>query len=220
VLENGEFTVTIMGGKLKMRPVKGVASGEREARLELIVSSRIAEPMAYLYEEGMLIGASVSSELAKILDPETAEMRGAAEFQEYLDTVRILLEDNQKVANSRVPLLTELYEQVIVGATDRVYDHVFGMLFMREDWEDVRDKMQDNGLVGLENASFAAIRGLAGLSQLSCYPISDDRWQSLASTIREDGDVPDPVDDAIRFLGPQSRMPLMGKKDNYWIVWI
>jgi hypothetical protein len=74
--------------------------------------------------------------------------------------------------------------QAIGGAVDEVYDRAFMALFPRTDWAAARAKMKERGLVGFEGASFAAVRGLARLSQSPCTPISDKGWNNLIELIR------------------------------------
>jgi hypothetical protein len=129
-------------------------------------------------------------------------------------------EENPYYGDSYVKILIEGYEQGISEAVEHVYDTAFMTIFSKEDWLSTRSKMRENGLLGLEGASFAAVRGMAKLSPLSCFAISNKGWQALISEIKKDGDVPDPVDEAMRVFGPESQMFLMSGNNAGWVVWI
>jgi hypothetical protein len=154
----------------------------------------------------------------------------ALPVRSWVQVLGEVTQNDESVADSCVPILIEAYEQAISQAVDHVYDTVFMALFPRSGWLmalfprsgwlDTRPKMREHGLRGLEDASFAAVRGLARLSQISCHPIPEAPWETLVSEIREDGDSPDPVDEAMRFFGPKSRMPLIGQEGTHWLTWI
>ena len=217
IVENGRCVAALETGKLNMRAATGTQSGEHKGRLELVVSSRIVHPLAYVYADGKLIGMAVPPQLT---DPNQGDILGGVEFQQFVQIFKKVIAEDVSVLDSYVQILTGSYEQRIFEAVDHVYDTVFMALFPSSDWLNARPKMQEDGLRGFESASFAGVRGLASLSQLSCFPISDTGWKALASEIREDGGSPDPVDEAMRFFGPDSRMPLMEQKDAHWLIWI
>jgi hypothetical protein len=218
---NGRCVITLSTGKITMDAAKGAQPGVYSARLELAVSSRVVSPLAYVWADGRLIGTSLPPQFGRKLDDnDVMTMRAGATFQELVQILNEVTETDNLVADSYVRILTDSYEEAILKASDHVYDTVFMGLFGNTDWSAVHDKMRENGLLGLESASFAAIRGIAKLSQLSCFPISELGWNKLVSNIRADGDLPDPVDEAMRLFGPESKMPLMSRIGSHWLLWI
>jgi hypothetical protein len=194
--------------------------GSHAARLEVVMSARMLDPLLYVYADGRVIGAGLPKEFGNAARKALADMRGATELQRFVDILTRVTTLNAIVSDGYVPILVEGYEQAIGGAVDEVYDRAFMALFPRTDWAAARAKMKERGLVGFEGASFAAVRGLARLSQSPCTPISDKGWNNLIELIRQDGDSPDPVDEAMRYFGPESRLPLIGKANGYWMGWI
>jgi hypothetical protein len=215
VIGNGRCVVNLKTATVTMAAATGAQSGEYEARLELVVSSRMVHTFACVYADGKLIGASLPPEL---IDQE--QTGGGVEVHRLSQILREVTNEDASVADSFVPLLIGSYEQVISQAVDHVYDTAFMALFPHADWSAARLKMRENGLLGFESASSAGVRGLARLSHISCLPIPKAAWNALLSEIREDGDSPDPVDEALRFFGPKSMMPLMWQYDTHWQVWV
>jgi hypothetical protein len=217
---DGRCAMTLRTGKLTMDAAKGAQPGVYNARLDLAVSSRVVNPLAYIWADGRLIGMSLPPQYGSKLDVnDVTTMRDGATFRELVEILKEVTKTDKSVADSYVGIFTDSYEEAIVKSIDRVYDTVFMGLFANTDWSAAHDRMREHGLLGLESASFAAVRGIACLSQLSCFPISEGGWNKFVSSIRADGDLPDPVDEAMRLFGPESKMPLMLRTDTHWL-WI
>jgi hypothetical protein len=220
-IEDGKCTITLPTGKLKLDSARGTLPGIYDARLELFLSSRIVNPLAYVWANGKVVGVFLPHELERKLDLEAiGSMHEGDKFRKIVQFLNEISEKDEAITDSYVRILIDSYEKTIANAIDHAYDTVFMGLFGETTWAAARDEMREHGLLGLTNASFAAVRGLASLSQLSCFPISEVGWNKLVSNIRADGDLPDPVDEAMRFFGPDSRMPLMARINTHWLVWV
>jgi hypothetical protein len=104
---DNDCVVSMNSGKLTMKPVKGAKPGERDARLELIVSSRVHEPWAYVFDDGALIGAAVPPQLSMVLDPEMGELRSAVEVHDTLENLKTLIQKNIKAMDNTVTIFAD-----------------------------------------------------------------------------------------------------------------
>jgi hypothetical protein len=126
IIGNGKCVVTLNTASFIMEAAKDARPGEHEARLELVVSSRITAPLSFVFAEGKLVGAALPPELT---DRKIEELGGGLEIQQFVQILKEITEKDVSVADSYVPMLTESYERRISEAVDHVYDTVFMILY-------------------------------------------------------------------------------------------
>jgi hypothetical protein len=85
VIEDGHCAVVWDGGKITMAAASAAVLGAHTARLEIAVSSRIIQPMAFVWGDERLIGAGLPSELSGMLqDPAIGKGLGAFESHKFI----------------------------------------------------------------------------------------------------------------------------------------
>lgn len=219
-VKDNRCTLHWNGRIMVMAAAPGALPGKYSARLDLVISSRVQQPLMYVYADDRLVGLAVPDALLKAISMEIRplETRGGSAFQKFVTILRTTTEESPLIADSLVAILTEGYETAIRETVDHVYDTVFMAMAPHADWAAEREKMRVRGLLGFEDVSFAAIRGLARFSQVSGVPMSTKAWNEMVAHIRGDGDVPDLVDEAVRCFGQGSKFPLIFSDDELHFV--